>query len=46
MFEPTRGEPLRYEFTGHVTDETMGGVVKLPGGQRSWTATRVSTAKR
>ena len=46
MFEPTPEEPLRYEFTGRVTDETMGGVVKLPEGQRSWTATRVPTAKR
>ncbi len=46
MFEPAPEEPMRYEFTGRVTDETMGGVVKLPEGQRSWTATRVPTAKR
>jgi SAM-dependent methyltransferase len=41
MFEPTSGDPLRYDFTGRVSDDTMGGVVKLPGGERTWTATRV-----
>jgi len=41
MLEQTSGEPLRYEFTGRVSDGTMAGVVKLPEGERTWTATRI-----
>jgi SAM-dependent methyltransferase len=41
IFEPTNGEPLRYEFTGRVSDDTMEGVVKLPGGEQTWKASRV-----
>jgi SAM-dependent methyltransferase len=46
VFEPTNGNPLRYDFTGRVSDDTMDGVVKLPGGERTWRATRVPPAKR
>ncbi len=41
IFEPTNGEPLRYEFTGRVSDDAMEGVVKLPGGEQTWKASRV-----
>lgn len=42
LFEPTGGDPLRYDFTGRVSDNTMEGVLKLPGGERPWKAARVS----
>ena len=43
IYEPTNGEPLRYEFTGRVSDDTMEGVVKLPGGEQTWKASRVAS---
>jgi hypothetical protein len=46
IFEPTNGEPLRYAFTGRVSGDTMEGVVKLPGGERSWTATRARSPEK
>ena len=46
VYEPTNGEPLPYQFTGRVSGDTMEGVVKLPGGERSWTATRVKSAEK
>lgn len=42
VFEPTRGAPLRYGFAGRVSDNTMEGILKLPGGEREWLATRIS----
>ena len=42
IYEPTNGEPLRYEFTGRVSGDTMEGVVKLPGGERTWKASRAA----
>lgn len=42
VFEPTRGTPLRYDFAGSVSDNAMEGIVKLPGGERAWQATRLS----
>lgn len=44
VFEPTRVTPLRYDFTGHVSDGMMEGILKLPGGEREWQATRVAPA--
>jgi SAM-dependent methyltransferase len=41
IFEPTGADPLRYEFTGRVSGDTMEGIVKLPGGEQTWTATRL-----
>jgi SAM-dependent methyltransferase len=46
LFEPTNGDPLRYEFTGRASGDTMEGVVKLPGGERSWTATRAKSPEK
>lgn len=42
VFEPTRTTPLRYDFTGRVSDGMMEGILKLPGGEREWEATRVA----
>ncbi len=44
IFEPTRVTPLRYDFAGHVSDGMMEGILKLPGGEREWQATRVAPA--
>lgn len=41
IFEPTSREPLRYNFEGNVAGDRMEGIVKLPGGEEKWTATRV-----
>lgn len=46
IYEPTNGEPLSYQFTGRVSGDTIEGVVKLPGGERSWTATRVKSPEK
>lgn len=41
IFEPTSKAPLRYDFEGRVNGDAMEGVVRLPGGQQAWKATRV-----
>lgn len=43
IFEPTSKGPLRYDFTGRVSGDTMEGTVKLPGGEQTWKAARVAT---
>jgi len=42
VFEPTRATPLRYDFAGRVSDGMMEGILKLPGGEREWQATRIA----
>lgn len=46
VFEPTSRDPLRYDFEGRVAGDMMEGVVKLPGGERTWKATRVSSPEK
>jgi len=46
VFEPTNPGPLRYEFSGRVSGDTMEGTVKLPGGEQSWKASRVSSPEK
>ena len=46
VFEPTNREPLRYEFNGRVTGDTMEGIVRLPGGEQTWKASRVGSAAK
>ena len=41
IFEPTSGDPLRYDFTGRVSGDTMEGVITLLKGEQPWRATWV-----
>jgi phospholipid N-methyltransferase len=44
VFEPTGSNPIRRDFTGRVSGETIEGMVKLPGGEAKWTAARPAPA--
>jgi SAM-dependent methyltransferase len=41
VFETTGWEPVRRDFSGRVSGDTIEGTVKLPEGEAKWTATRV-----
>ncbi|HXF65774.1 MAG TPA: class I SAM-dependent methyltransferase [Burkholderiales bacterium] len=44
VYEPTGSNPIRRDFTGRVSGNTIEGTAKLPGsaGEVKWTATRVN----
>ncbi|MBI2296382.1 MAG: class I SAM-dependent methyltransferase [Betaproteobacteria bacterium] len=44
VFEPTSSNPIRRDFTGRVSGDTIEGTVKHPGGEAKWTATRAAAA--
>jgi len=40
VYEPTGSNPIRRDFTGRVTGDTIEGTVKHPGGEAKWIAAR------
>ncbi len=40
VYEFAGSNPIRRDFTGRVSGDTIEGTVKLPGGEAQWSATR------
>jgi SAM-dependent methyltransferase len=42
IYEPTGSSPIRRDFAGRISGNTIEGSAKLPGGEVKWSATRVN----